>query len=246
MALSRSQLDKLGERLKSGGYTADDVRALDEYRRSFAATSNAVLLILRDDFGLTPTARPAKSTEAIVDKLLRLSTQLTRIQDIAGCRVVVDGLFQQQLLMTRLCDRFPRARRVDRVAEPSFGYRAMHAIVQLGGRWVEIQVRTELQHLWAVLSEKVADRFGHAIKYGHGDAALAARMAQLSDAAYHVDGLQDFVRLVAERVKFESEDDENLRNQLEAERVDLIRDRRILADRLRQFSDNPDALLDET
>ncbi|MBV8604073.1 MAG: hypothetical protein JO224_05250 [Pelomonas sp.] len=128
--MSRNQLDKLGERLKAGDLGGDDLRMLDEYRRSFAATSSVVMQILRKDFGLAPTARPAKSTAAIVEKLRRLSTQLTRLQDIAGCRVVVKGLEHQQSLVVRLCQRFPDARAVDRVAEPSSGYRAMHVVVR--------------------------------------------------------------------------------------------------------------------
>jgi ppGpp synthetase/RelA/SpoT-type nucleotidyltranferase len=37
---------------------------------------------------------------------------------------------------------------------------------------VEIQVRTELQHSWAELSEKIADRFGIEVKYGGGAAEI--------------------------------------------------------------------------
>jgi ppGpp synthetase/RelA/SpoT-type nucleotidyltranferase len=36
---------------------------------------------------------------------------------------------------------------IDRREKPSHGYRAVHVIVECGGRMVEIQVRTELQHL---------------------------------------------------------------------------------------------------
>jgi ppGpp synthetase/RelA/SpoT-type nucleotidyltranferase len=35
-------------------------------------------------------------------------------------------------------------------------------------RWVEIQVRTALQHLWAELSEKLSDVIDPALKYGKG------------------------------------------------------------------------------
>ena len=247
MALSRNQLDKLGERLKAGDLGGDDLRMLDEYRRSFAATSSVVMQILRNDFGLAPTARPAKSTAAIVEKLRRLSTQLTRLQDIAGCRVVVEGLEHQQSLVVGLCQLVPalsgcksgRSRGRAELRLPS------HACCrQVEGRWAEIQVRTELQHLWAMLSEKVADRFGHALKYGGGDEAVRARMVGLSDAAYHVDFVQHLVRLATRRLA--SGGDEELLSQLAAEQADLERDRRALSMRLQQVADNPDAVFDET
>ena len=38
----------------------------------------------------------------------------------------------------------------------------------IDGRLVEVQIRTELQHLWAVLSETWADALDQSIKYGGG------------------------------------------------------------------------------
>lgn len=95
-----------------------------------------------------------------------------------------------------------------------------------------------------MLSEKVADRFGHALKYGGGDEAVRARMVGLSDAAYHVDFVQDLVRLATRRLA--SSGDEELLSQLAAEQADLERDRRALSMRLQQVADNPDAVFDET
>lgn len=55
---------------------------------------------------------------------------------------------------------------IDRRAEPSSGYRAMHVIVFPDGLPVEVQVRTELQDLWAQAFERLGDRWGRAIRYG--------------------------------------------------------------------------------
>ena len=41
-------------------------------------------------------------------------------------------------------------------------------------------MRTELQHLWAELSEKCADTFGQAIKYGSGNEKLLPILESLS------------------------------------------------------------------
>jgi ppGpp synthetase/RelA/SpoT-type nucleotidyltranferase len=45
---------------------------------------------------------------------------------------------------------------------------------------IEIQVRTELQHLWAQLSERLSDMLDHSIKYGGGDPKTQNRLADTS------------------------------------------------------------------
>src|SRR5262245_35279291 len=86
---SKTQIDKLGERLKAGGATETDLRELDRYRRSFGTAYDRVTHLIREHLSLEPTGRPAKSTQSIVEKLRRESIRLTQIQDIAGCRIVV-------------------------------------------------------------------------------------------------------------------------------------------------------------
>jgi len=234
MALSRSQLDKLGERLKAGDVGIEDLRLLDEYRRSFAKAGDAVVQILRSEFGLLPTARPAKSTTAIVEKLLRQGTRLSQMQDIAGCRAIVVDLARQEQLTRLLRVRFPDALIFDRIGRPSSGYRAVHFVVKEQERWVEIQVRTELQHLWAMLSEKAADKFGHGLKYGAGPSGLQAKLVQLSENVYD---LEFIVYAVSARVDVAEHP---------AEDADLIRSWRILRANLQSFAESPDSLLNDS
>lgn len=68
MASSKTQIDKLGERLKAGGTTEADLRELDEYRRSFTAAYESVVSVVRDRLNLEPTGRLAKTTPSIIDK----------------------------------------------------------------------------------------------------------------------------------------------------------------------------------
>lgn len=56
----------------------------------------------------------------------------------------------------------------DRRVKPSHGYRAVHVIVTIDNRAVEVQVRTALQHAWAETCEKASDITGAGIKYGMG------------------------------------------------------------------------------
>lgn len=166
MFMSSTELDRLGDRLRAD-MTARDLKQLDAYRRGFRAAYDVVVDLLRSEVGLEVSGRPAKSTAAIVDKLRRGSMRLTQMQDIAGCRVVVPDITAQSRLVSRLETMFD-VTIIDRRAKPSHGYRAVHVIARRSGLPVEIQLRTDLQHVWAELSEKLADTFGISLKYGGG------------------------------------------------------------------------------
>jgi putative GTP pyrophosphokinase len=183
---SRTQIDKLGERLKAGPTTEADLRLLDEYRLTFAGAYQAVIDQIVA-LGLGPTGRPAKSTKAIIEKLRRESIRLTQIQDIAGCRVIVETMTEQDSAVAALRLATPVSTVLDRRVRPSYGYRAVHVVAEVAGHPVEVQVRTRRQHVWAELSEKVADSFDPAIKYGGGPLAVRAALETFSDVIYRVD-----------------------------------------------------------
>ncbi len=91
------------------------------------------------------------------------------MQDIEGCRLVVADYEAQEIHVHSIAAMFARAKVVDRRSRPSFGYRAVHVIVEVDGFAVEVQIRTTLQDLWAQLCERVADELGEPeIKYGGG------------------------------------------------------------------------------
>jgi ppGpp synthetase/RelA/SpoT-type nucleotidyltranferase len=167
--LSKTQIDRLGERLKKGSPCDDDLRLLDEFRRSFGPAYESVIRTIREKLHLEPTGRPAKSTTSITEKLRRESIRLSQIQDIAGCRVIVADIVAQDRSVATMRDAFSEVRVMDRRTTPSHGYRAVHVIVMTGGASVEVQVRSSLQHLWAELSERLSDVVDSSIKYGGGD-----------------------------------------------------------------------------
>ena len=149
---SKGQIDRLGERLKEGPVSEDDLRELDAYRESFTEAYSAVVTKIRSATGLEPTGRPRKTPFSILQKLRReKSMQLSRMQDIAGCRLVVAGVPEQDRLVGDLVHTFEKSTVVDRRERPSHGYRAVHVIARVADKAVEIQVRTELQNLWAQL-----------------------------------------------------------------------------------------------
>lgn len=190
MALTKSKVDQLGERLRQGAHTDDDLRLLDQYRRSFGEAYHAVvqtLLRLRQ----APTGRPAKSTGAIIAKLRRESIRLSQVQDIAGCRIVVEHVPAQDELVQALSVAFPKMAVIDRREKPSNGYRAVHLVVEAAGSLIEVQVRTSLQHLWAELSEKAADVLDPLIKYGGGPSDLQADLMAFSGGVAYIEGEEE-------------------------------------------------------
>lgn len=188
--LSKTQVDRLGDRLRKGNITEADLRLLDHYRRSFTEAYDVVVDALRKELGLEPTGRPAKSTTSISDKLRRESIRLTQIQDIAGCRLIVTDIANQESVVQSLTSLFKHTAVSDRRAKPSHGYRAVHVIVNSRGRLIEIQVRTELQHLWAEVSEKGSDIIDPAIKYGGGDEDFQRMLTIASIAATQLESLE--------------------------------------------------------
>lgn len=174
----KSQIDRLGNRLRTA-VSADDLQALDAYRQSFAPAYEKVVLAIKSTTNEAVSGRPAKSTTAIIDKLNRESMRLSQMQDIAGCRIVVDNYLRQDSLLQQVGALFPNAQVSDRRKQPSHGYRAVHIIVSHEGRAVEVQIRTQLQHLWAELSEKLSDKFGIEVKYGAGPQKVRALLDQL-------------------------------------------------------------------
>ena len=170
--LSKTQIDRLGDRIKRGHITEEDLRLLDRYRRTFTPAYEVVVGAIREKLGLEPTGRPAKSTISIIDKLKRESIRLTQIQDIAGCRIIVADIAEQESVIQSLTGLFEQTTVIDRRAKPSHGYRAVHVVVNYDGRLIEVQVRTALQQVWAELSEKYSDIVDSSIKYGGGDIGI--------------------------------------------------------------------------
>jgi putative GTP pyrophosphokinase len=106
----------------------------------------------------------------IIRKLARLKKmELARMEDIAGCRVVLSDQDQVWELADQIQDSWDIKDYKDYVAIPTkWGYRAVHLAVLRDERLIEIQLRTPAQHSWAWRVE----RFGHEIrqdlKWGKG------------------------------------------------------------------------------
>src|SRR5258705_58554 len=135
--VSKTQIDRLGDRLKKGKINEDDLRLLDRYRLSFTEAYERVVGTIRKELALEPTGRTAKSTTSISEKLRRESIRLTQIQDIAGCRLIAKDIADQDQVIQSLSSLFENVTIVDLLQQPSHGYRSVHVIVRCQESMIE-------------------------------------------------------------------------------------------------------------
>jgi ppGpp synthetase/RelA/SpoT-type nucleotidyltranferase len=173
LPISGSQFDKLGVRLKAADEIhAADLRLLERVLEAYDDALTEVQSRLRE-IGYEATTR-LKTTQTLVEKLRRTPGLTIRgIHDIAGARIVLDGgRFKQDSMVSRIIEAFAAGEKqpqvLDRRANPSFGYRAVHIVAFVGRLPVEIQVRTDLQHRWAEIAERLGDQWGRGMRYGTG------------------------------------------------------------------------------
>jgi ppGpp synthetase/RelA/SpoT-type nucleotidyltranferase len=192
--LSATQVRNLGERLRKADAPTDEDRALlHQVLLAHEAPMLEVARVLREDLGLEATHR-LKTQGTLIDKLKREKSNLAKVDDIAGVRLppVADRVEQDEVV-ARIVERFPDHEVKDRRVDDSHGYRAVHVIVRVDGRRVEVQIRTKFQDAWAQIVERFADSVGRGIRYG--DAPPAEDAANFADAmkslAEYIDAFED-------------------------------------------------------
>jgi putative GTP pyrophosphokinase len=99
---------------------------------------------------LVRVSQRLKRVPTILDKLRREPRmQLATMQDIGGCRAVLDNLDEVRRVQRRLIKNRPVVKVNDYINEPrSSGYRGVHVIVQYDDRNIEVQLRTIVMHSW--------------------------------------------------------------------------------------------------
>lgn len=164
--MTKSQINKLGEKLrKAFVLDTETLWRLQQVRASYDEPMLGAQILLRE-VGFEATSR-LKTTNTIIEKLRRERTRLAEMQDIGGLRIVSEvDLTKQDEIVKKIVDAFPITRVIDRRTRPTHGYRAVHVIATLDERLIEIQVRTQLQDLWAQAMERLADEAGREIRYG--------------------------------------------------------------------------------
>lgn len=152
---------------------------IEAYRSAHAAPLHAAYMGLRsclstEGFDLD-VSRRLKRLPTIEDKLRRLPTMdLSTMQDIGGCRAVLNTQEQVQRVVERFCtNSLRRNRRPDRIRDyvagpQDSGYRAIHIHTRYHDRRIEVQLRTREQDSWAKIVEDLTSKTGIDFKNGDG------------------------------------------------------------------------------
>lgn len=103
------------------------------------------------------------------------------MHDIGGCRAVLQNIADVRRLEAKIIDLRPVTKHRDYISMPrASGYRAVHVIAQFKDRNIEIQLRTALQHDWAIIVEKMSNLVGVNLK-GDGSHQLQQVMSLVSE-----------------------------------------------------------------
>ncbi|NBW50656.1 MAG: hypothetical protein EBR49_11315 [Betaproteobacteria bacterium] len=197
MTLSNSQITKLGDRLRSGDFSEADLAMLDAFRQTYSEIDEQAYQLIQSTLvsitGWISTQRKRKTQQSIVDKLCRQpQLRLPQMQDIAGCRIVIEGGSQKaNTLSDLLMGAFESFEwNIERKDRHAHGYRALHIIAKRGQKFYEIQLRTYAQDVWANLVESLSDE-SNSLKYGGNDQeqALISKLQNLSGSFFEIDQL---------------------------------------------------------
>ena len=198
---SLGDVKRAGKTLRRARATPGQASSLEEvrkargvveaYRSAHAVPLNAAYMGLRsclrtEGFGLD-VSRRLKRLPTIEDKLRRLPwLDLSSMQDIGGCRAVLDTQEQVQRVVKRFCANSLRRNQKsdtvkDYVVSPKgSGYRAVHIYTRYHNRRLEMQLRTRDQDSWAKLVEHLTDTTGVDFKNGEGPAEVHELLRELA------------------------------------------------------------------
>lgn len=202
MALSKNQIDKAGKILMDT-MTDDNIEAyltadgiLDDYRKIHLQPLTEMNLKLQEYFidynSDYYIAQRLKRKPQIIKKLNRFPVRLTQLQDIGGCRIIVNSNNDVDNLYMILHNKSKKSKyfTIDRVIDyrekgrEDSGYRAMHLILSRNNVKIELQLRSRIQHYWAESIERTSIIYGHSLKEGEGDQIVLDYFKKTSDAFY--------------------------------------------------------------
>lgn len=181
LRFSRKSIDNSARRIRHGCNGAERIDAIEKIQ-NFREFHMYPLMLMKNHLARTSkkvgktiiVARRLKRLPTIINKLERPTLdgksengiKLTRMQDIGGCRAIVQDLHQ----LTRLHNRLKSSRSVHKIVHTSdylvpkpSGYGGIHLVyscfhdTQEENAWkktkIEVQLRTQLQHAWATSLE---------------------------------------------------------------------------------------------
>lgn len=211
---SKTTVDKAGELLRKSLTEKVDIQELaraqdilSNWRASHSYVINTFQATPRDKTRKLNVecliAQRLKRMPSILNKLrLRGTMRLSTMQDIAGIRVVVNTIEDVNIIAEAyrqaafLHSRMPED---DYIMQPKpSGYRSLHQIYKYknarnpkyDGLFIELQIRTKVQHAWATAVETVDTFLKYSLKSSEGPEEWKNYFAQASSALANVEQCQ--------------------------------------------------------
>ncbi len=193
LILPPSVFDNLSDKVREFGPDDDAMEIVNNWRASHNCPLYAIRKTLESRAKrITPLAVVAQRIKRLpsIQKKLQGNQyrhlKLSQIQDIGGCRAIMptvaEALALQEVYKANdLQSEFVRAN--DYISEPkSDGYRSVHLIYKyhshaerykvFNNHRIEIQIRSQLQHVWATAVETVSTFSGMALRETSGSMLL--------------------------------------------------------------------------
>jgi len=135
-----------------------------------------------------------KRFTTILDKLRREPTMaLANMHDVGGARAVLDSItevrrVEQRIRKNQIRKNRPPLRVADYITTPRVsGYRGVHIVVGYPDRTgqqraIEVQLRTQTMHEWAITVERMSGRLAEDFKSGYGPPEVLAMLSAISEA----------------------------------------------------------------
>lgn len=185
---SKSEIVAAGKRIASrpayGPETIEAFRIAHSWRSAYAYPMHRMRLelagIVRRGGGKGVTAGRLKRMQSIRRKLLTQRRTLYQIQDIGGCRAILPSMDDVRRVYSIYAggdSRHTLNREDNYIEKPKKdGYRSRHLIFKMNfsdetsynRQFIEVQLRTKLQHAWATAVETVGLARGENLKAGEG------------------------------------------------------------------------------
>lgn len=152
---------------KNENFDEDALNTLSWWRESHQDALDMAFIILQKEtqqFDSKATfAKRLKRAPSIIEKLSRFSkgketSKLDSLQDIGGCRVIVDNVKTVKKISQRLNENYAYRLKNDYIKTPkSNGYKSIHLVGKIkdfdNTKSIEFQIRTRIQHYWATTLE---------------------------------------------------------------------------------------------
>lgn len=189
LPFSGHEIKRLGNRLRDGSREPSDIAMLEALRASYdplliEMSARVDALLAENGFRHLLSGR-SKRTKSIIRKLQRPQNHgmdLSRLGDMVGLRVILPSVSEQDRALKILTASLDE-KRVNDYRAGEKPYRSVHIVVREGTRYVEIQLRTLPQHLWAVESEI----FGEQVKEGNLSGEIGEYLKVLSMVCAELD-----------------------------------------------------------